>query len=39
MFKYGDVELPVKAYADGSIEFDAEQAAIGFGLFEVKNGK
>lgn len=39
MFKYGDVELPVKTYADGSIEFDAEQAAIGFGLFEVKNGK
>lgn len=39
MFKYGDVELPVKAYADGSIEFDAEKAAIGFGLFEIKNGK
>ena len=39
MFKYDDVELPVKTYADGSIEFDAEQAAIGFGLFEVKNGK
>ena len=38
-FKYGDVELPVKAYADGSIEFDAEKAAIGFGLFEIKNGK
>lgn len=39
MFKYSDVELPVKTYADGSIEFNAEQAAIGFGLFEVKNGK
>lgn len=32
MFKYGDVELPVKTYADGSIEFDAEQSAFGLGL-------
>lgn len=31
-FKYGDVELPVKTYADGSIEFDAEQSAFGLGL-------
>lgn len=38
-FKYSDIELPVRVYADGSIEFDAEKAAIGFGLFEVKNGK
>lgn len=39
MFKYGDVELPVKAYADGSIEFDAEQSALGLGLSQTKNGK
>jgi prophage antirepressor-like protein len=38
-FKYGDVELPVKAYADGSIEFDAEQSALGLGLSQTKNGK
>ena len=39
MFKYGDVELPVKAYADGSIEFDAEQSAFGFGLTKISKGK
>lgn len=39
MFSYGDIELPVKMNDNGSIEFDAEKAAIGFGLFEVKNGK
>lgn len=39
MFKYGDVELPVKTYADGSIEFNAEQAAIGFGLTKISKGK
>lgn len=39
MFKYGDVELPVKTYADGSIEFDAEQSALGLGLSQTKNGK
>lgn len=39
MFEYGDVELPVKAYADGSIEFDAEQSALGLGLSQTKNGK
>lgn len=38
-FKYGDVELPVKAYADGSIEFDAEQSAFGFGLTKISKGK
>ena len=38
MFKYGDVELPVKTYADGSIEFDAEQSAIGFGICLEKQG-
>lgn len=38
MFKYGDVELPVKTYADGSIEFDAEQSAIGFGVYLEKQG-
>lgn len=39
MFKYGDVELPVKTYADGSIEFDAEQSAFGFGLTKIAKGK
>lgn len=39
MFKYGDVELPVKDYADGSIEFDAEQSAFGFGLTKFSKGK
>ena len=39
VFNYNDVELPVRTNSDGSIEFDAEQAAIGFGLFEKKNGK
>ena len=39
MFKYGDVELPVKAYTDGSIEFDAEQSAFGFGLTKFSKGK
>lgn len=39
MFKYDDVELPVKTYADGSIEFDAEQSALGLGLSQTKNGK
>lgn len=39
MFKYGDVELPVKTYADGSIEFDAEQSAFGFGLTKFSKGK
>ncbi len=39
MFKYGDVELPVKTYADGSIEFDAEQSAFGFGLTKISKGK
>lgn len=34
-FKYGDVELPVKTYADGSIEFDAEQSAIGLGISRI----
>lgn len=38
MFKYGDVELTVKAYADGSIEFNAEQSAIGFGICLEKQG-
>ena len=38
MFKYGDVELPVKTYADGSIEFDAEQSAIGFGICLEQQG-
>lgn len=31
-FEYGDIELPVKMNDDGSIEFDAEQSAIGLGL-------
>ena len=39
VFNYNDVELPVRTNNDGSIEFDAEQAAIGFGLFEKNNGK
>lgn len=39
MFKYGDVELPVKTYTDGSIEFDAEQSAFGFGLTKISKGK
>lgn len=39
MFKRGDIKLPIRTCGDGSIEFDAEQSAIGFGLFEIKNGK
>lgn len=38
-FKRGDIKLPVKTCEDGSIELDAEKSAIGFGLFETKNGK
>lgn len=34
-FKYDDVELPVRIYADGSIEFDAEQSAIGLGISRI----
>lgn len=38
-FKHGGIKLPIRTREDGSIEFDAEQSAIGFGLFEIKNGK
>lgn len=35
MFSYGDIELPVKMNDDGSIEFDAEQSAIGLGISRI----
>ena len=38
VFNYNDVELPVRTNSDGSIEFDAEQAAIGFGICLEKQG-
>ena len=38
MFSYGDIELPVKMNDNGSIEFDAEQSAIGFGICLEKQG-
>lgn len=38
VFNYNDVELPVRTNNDGSIEFDAEQAAIGFGICLEKQG-
>lgn len=38
-FKNGNINLPIKVNPDDSIEFDAEQAAIGLGLYETKNGK
>lgn len=39
VFNYNDVELPVRTNNDGSIEFDAEQAAIGLGIsFVAKSG-
>lgn len=37
-FKRGDIKLPVKTCEDGSIEFDAEQSAIGFGICLEKQG-
>lgn len=37
-FSYGDIELPVKVNDNGSIEFDAEQSAIGFGICLEKQG-
>lgn len=36
-FTNGSFSLPVRQLADGSIEFDAEQAAIGLGISDIKN--
>ena len=36
-FTNGSFNLPVRQLADGSIEFDAEQAAIGLGISDIKN--
>ncbi|WP_341461342.1 phage antirepressor KilAC domain-containing protein [Liquorilactobacillus nagelii] len=38
-YSNGLIDLPIRVYKDNSIEFDAEKAAIGLGLTEVKNGK
>ena len=38
-FTNGSFSLPVRQLADGSIEFDVEQAAIGLGITQVKNGR
>lgn len=38
VFNYNNVELPVRTNSDGSIEFDAEQTAIGFGICLEKQG-
>ena len=35
VFNYNDVELPVRTNNDGSIEFDAEQTAIGLGISQI----
>ena len=35
VFNYNDVELPVRTNSDGSIEFDAEQTAIGLGISQI----
>nr|WP_262339935.1 hypothetical protein [Lactiplantibacillus plantarum] len=38
-FTDGYVNLPVRQLDDGSVQFDAEQAAIGFGIsFVAKSG-
>ena len=38
-YSNGLIDLPIRVYKDNTIEFDAEQSAIGFGLYETKNGK
>ena len=38
-FTNGDIRLPVRLKENGDIEFDAEKAAIGLGIFENKNSK
>lgn len=37
-FTNGSISLPVRVTIDGNIEFDAEQAAIGLGIFLEKQG-
>ncbi|KIC04438.1 BRO family, N-terminal domain protein [Ligilactobacillus ruminis DPC 6832] len=37
-FKHGGIKLPIRTREDGSIEFDAEQSAIGFGICLEKQG-
>lgn len=34
-FKHGDIKLPIRTCGDGSIEFDAEQSAIGLGISRI----
>lgn len=34
-FKRGDIKLPIRTCGDGSIEFDAEQSAIGLGISRI----
>lgn len=38
-FSNGEINLPVRALANGEIEFDAEQAALGLGITDNKRGK
>lgn len=38
LFSNGEVSLQIRQLADGNIEFDAEQAAIGLGIYLCKNG-
>ncbi|MFT9318962.1 Bro-N domain-containing protein, partial [Liquorilactobacillus sp.] len=37
-FTNRNIDLPIKVNSDNSIEFDAEQAAIGLGIFLEKQG-
>ena len=37
-FSNGSIHLPVRQLDDGSIEFDAEKAAIGLGITTISNG-
>ncbi|WP_353986726.1 phage antirepressor [Lactiplantibacillus plantarum] len=38
-FTDGYINLPVRQLDDGSVQFDVEQAAIGLGITQTKNGK
>ncbi|WP_415610304.1 phage antirepressor [Liquorilactobacillus hordei] len=38
-YSNGLIDLPIRVYKDNTIEFDAEQAAIGLGLSQTKGGK
>lgn len=38
-YSNGLIDLPIRVYKDNTIEFDAEQVAIGLGLSQIKSGK